>query len=176
VRLIARAVVLLLVLLATLVLAACSDPTDGNEPIGEAPIELTRSGGCGDAYLWAATDDGTWVVTIGVEARDRSSTEPTTIAVDLPDPDIRASVLVGDVDLTRNLCTDVIDGDAEPNRTVPVVSGSGEIVLDPTAPEGTYDLCGDTSGRAELRDVRSEEGTPFSPFTIETDGIGCYAG
>jgi len=169
-----RLIAALLVVLVTL--GACTDPMDGNEPIGEAPISLTRSGGCGDAYLWAATDDGTWVVTLTVEARDRSTTEPTTIAVDLPDPDVEAVVLVGDTDLTRNLCTDLIDGDAEPDRTVPLVEGTGEIVLDPVAPEGTYDLCGDTSGRAELTGARSSEQTPFRPFTIETDGIGCYSG
>jgi hypothetical protein len=164
------------VVAVVLAVAACSDATEGNEPVPEAPITLTRSGGCGDAYLWAATDDGTVAVTISVDAIDRSSAEPTTIAIDLPQDDVEAFVLRGDRDMTGNFCTDLIDGDAEPDEILPLRAGTGEIVLDPLPDEGDVDGCGDIAGRATLTGLTAEDGMPFEPVSITTTDIGCYAG
>lgn len=179
---------------ALLALAGCGE--DGNTtratgsassssssaPTTEAPeqeIELTRSGGCGDAYLWAATEDGRLAVTVNTDLRDRSTTEPTTLAVDLPDPEIEAVVLRAPGDLTVNFCVDLLEPESEPTSTVAVTAGTGEIVIDAVDPERGPDSlagCGDTTARAELAGVEAEDGTTFAPVTIVAEGIGCYAG
>jgi hypothetical protein len=51
------------------VLATCSD--GGPAPTPEPKIELTRSGACGDADFWAATESGDIAVTVTVDAHER---------------------------------------------------------------------------------------------------------
>jgi len=171
-----RPALVLLPLTLVVALAACgSDDDDGGAgPTSGEPIELTRSGGCGDAYLWAATEDGMVAVTVAVEVPRHSTRDDTVVEVDLPDPDVEAHLLRGDRDLTGNLCTDAIDGNAEPTSTVPLTAGTGEVVTTPVPTD--VDLCGEVEGRLELEGVEAEDGTRIADISARTDDIGCYAG
>lgn len=137
-------------------------------------MELTRSGGCGEAFLWAASEDGTTVVTVGVEADRYSTTDPVVIDVDLADPEVEAVLLRGHADLTRNLCVDVIDGEAEPEETVALAAGAGELVIG-TIPTDVS-ACGNVSGTLDLEGVTAEDGTAIGAVHAETGSIGCFAG
>lgn len=163
--------------------AACSDDDgsagpavgpDGPPPGGEPGVELTRSGGCGEAFLWAGTEDGTTVVTVGVESERYSTMDPVVVDVDLSDPDVDGELLRGDGDLTRNLCVDVLDEEAEPDEVVPLTGGTGELVVG-TIPTDVS-ACGNVTGTLELDGVVAEDGTELGPVTAETDDIGCFAG
>jgi hypothetical protein len=160
------------------VLTACGASGLGSArttgPGFEAEVELTRSGGCGEAYLWAATEDGTVVVTVSVEVPRYSTREPVVVDVDLADPEVEAVLLRGDADLTRNLCVDVIESDAEPDETVPLTAGTGELVVG-TVPTDVP-TCGNVTGTLDLTAVEADDGTRIPEVTAETDAIGCYAG
>lgn len=169
-----RPVLILLPLLVVASLAGCGSDGDDDAGPGGEPIQLTRSGGCGDAYLWAATEDGTVAVTVGVEVPGHSTREDTVVAIDLPDPDVEAHLLRGDQDLTRNLCVDVVDADAEPTSTVELTAGTGTITTTPISTD--VGLCGDVTGTLELTDVEADDGTRIAEVTAETADIGCFAG
>lgn len=153
------------------VLTTCSDGGPARNP--EPKIALTRSGACGDAYFWAATESGDIAVTVTVDARERSARAPTAISFEQPGDGLTIEVLRGS-NLPRNLCNDVIDPDAEPTSTMPATAGHGEITLDPTAeaPDG----CGTTTGRLHADGLTAPDGTTFEPITITSHSIGCYAG
>ncbi len=139
------------------------------EPAPE--IVLTQGGGCGDAFFWAADDAGTVAVTVSIEARKRSATEPTVRDFDMPDPAVVVEVQRG-VALTEGFCNDVLQNHRI-DETVPVVSGAGSIFLAP-AGDG-FDSCG-LRGRLQLRDAVTEDGMVVAPIDVSTDQIGCYAG
>lgn len=171
-------VLALLAPVALLVLAACGGG-DGPEartlgPAAPATVELTRSGGCGEAYLWAASEDGTVVVAIWVEIPRWSTIDPVEIEIDVTDPDVDADVLRGHADMTRNLCVDVIEEEAQPDETIPLVEGTGEVVIGPIPTD--VDPCGHATGTLELDDAVAEDGTRFGHVTAETTDIGCFAG
>jgi hypothetical protein len=161
----------LLALLAVSLLAIVGCGDDDDAP---SSIELTRSGGCGEAYLWAATDDGTTVVTVSVEVPRWSTIDPVEIDVDLADGDGEGRLLRGDVDLTGNMCTDSIDGNAEPHTTTPLVEGTGEVVIGPIPTD--VDLCGQATGTLDLADVVADDGTRIATVRAESDDVGCYSG
>lgn len=170
---------LLLALLPVAGLAACADSDPAAHIVGPsttapAAVELTRSGGCGEAFLWAASDDGRVVVTVGVEVERFSAREPVTIEVDLADPEFDAALLRGHADLTRNLCVDVLEEDAEPDETVPLTAGTGELVIGPVSTD--VSRCGDVTGTLDLADVEAEDGTRIGTVHAETEDIGCFAG
>lgn len=83
-------------------------------------------------------------MTVDVEARERSSDEPTTIRISLPDDAVTAEMLEGR-NLARNFCTDVLDVESEPTSTQAITAGEGEIVLDP-APDPSNTACVAASG------------------------------
>jgi hypothetical protein len=159
-------------------LAACGSGGDGSAravgPAASGSVELSRSGGCGEAFLWAATEDGTTVVTVGVETDRYSTTDPVVIDVDLADPEVEAVLLRGHADMTRNLCVDVIDGDAEPDETVALAAGTGELVIG-TIPTDVP-ACGNVTGTLDLDGVEAEDGTTIGSVHAETGSIGCFAG
>jgi hypothetical protein len=167
-----------LALVLTAALAGCGATGLGSArtagPAPDAPIELTRSGGCGEAYLWAATEDGTAVVAVSVEVPRYSTTDPVVVAVDVTDPEVEAVLLRGDADLTRNLCVDVIDAEAEPDETVPLTAGAGEVVIGPIPTD--VPTCGNVTGTLALDGVEAGDGTRIGAVAAETDAIGCYAG
>jgi hypothetical protein len=172
---------LLIPLLALVGLAACGGGGDGGSArtIGPATapasaVELTRSGGCGEAYIWAATEDGTAVVAVSVEIPRWSTIDPVEIDVDLSAPAVEATLLRGDADLTRNLCVDVIDAGAEPDTTTAITTGTGELVISPIPTD--VDPCGNATATLTLDGLTAEDGTPIGSVRAETDAIGCYAG
>ena len=147
-----------------------TDPRLGGKPA----LGLPQSGGCGDAYFWLATADGSVAVTFTVDLDDRSTQAPTTASFDLPSPDITATLWRGR-DLPRNFCTDVIDSRSEPTRSSPIEAGHVEITVDPRNPD-LASPCGDVHGSIRVNELRAEDGTTFATTTGETDSIGCYAG
>lgn len=170
--------VLVPVLVLSAVLAGCGSTGPGSaRTTGPAPdpsIELTRSGGCGEAHLWAATEDGTVVVTVSVEVPRLSTREPVVIDVDVSDPAVEAVLLRGHADLTRNLCVDLLDPEAEPDETVPLTAGTGEVVIGPIPTD--VGACGHVTGTLDLTAVEAGDGTRIGTVTAETDSIGCFAG
>lgn len=138
------------------------------------PVALTRFGACADAFVWAANADETVVVTAYLDAADRSTTEPTTYVLDLPDERAEVQVLRGR-GLTRNLCTDALSMESEPASTEVGIAGQVRIDVDAALPE-RYAGCGVTSVRFAFTGIESADGTTFAPATAETTGIGCYSG
>ncbi len=147
----------------------------GGSPDPTQEVRLTVSGGCGDAFLWATTPKGDLAVTVSVEARDRSGTEPATIPINVPDPDVTVEVLRG-TDLARNFCNDTLLRGSRPTDMQAATAGTGSMSLDPSKDPGGYTNCGTTSGRLRLRGLVAEDGTTFTPIDATTDQIGCYAG
>lgn len=159
---------------ALLGLAACGD--DEATESRSSEVVLSEGEACGDVYFWAASESGDVAVIVMVDARDRSTTEPTTIELALPDPTVVVEVLEGE-DLSRNFCTDVIDLASEPQGRQHAVAGEGTITLGP-APEGpsSYRSCGTVSGELVLDGLVTEDGTTFAPIAVSSDSIGCYSG
>ncbi len=159
----------LVVLLAPL--AACSDdePTRAVDPAKAPPLELTETGGCGDAFFWATTADGTRALVVTVELRDRSATGPTEHEVALPDPSAEVELWEG-TELTSMMCNDVVLG--EVTEEVPVTAGDVRITLQPR-PEGSMDY---VDGKAELTGLVADDGTVLPDLQIKTTSIGFYAG
>jgi hypothetical protein len=138
-------------------------------------LELPRTGGCGDAFFWAATDSGDVAVTVLVDTEDRPSDRPTKLTASLPSDLASVRVLRG-TDVPRNFCTDVIDSDSQPRSASRAAAGDLTIVLDP-APTPPV-LCGRTSveGRMELVRLIADDRTAFAPISVRTNSIGCVDG
>ena len=88
-----------------------------------------QSGGCGDAFFWAANGDATVALLVYVDAVDRSTSEPTVIDFTLPDRRVTVEVQRGSF-LTEAFCNDVLQNHRL-DETVPVVAGGGSITLAP---------------------------------------------
>ena len=144
----------------------------------EQPVELPRGDACGEASFWAATGSGDLAVTVRIDARDRSATEPTTREFTLPDPGVVVEVLEGER-LWANFCTDAISTASEPRTRQAAVAGAGTVTLGATTdrrldPFGTG--CGATTGELELTGLEAEDGTTFAPIRVTSGSIGCYYG
>lgn len=175
-----RPAALLPVLLLVLA-GACSDGDDetivDGVPVTEPPevVELTTSGGCGEAFFWVTDVDGSVALTVAVEVPRYSTREPVVVDVDLSDPTVDAELLRGeDGDLRLNFCGDLIDERSEPDEVVAVAEGTGTVTIDPIPTD--VPRCGNVTGRIELTDVVAEDGTRFDRVTGETTAIGCFAG
>lgn len=159
--------------------AGCSSGDDGGVGDGgaggrQAAVVLEQSGGCGDAFFWAATAEGDVAVTVTVEARSRSTAEPTVIDFTLPDPVVAVEVQRGRA-LVQPMCNDVIDSRVwRVDERLAGVSGAGRIRLAPRA-EGEPSACG-VSGDLRLEGLVAEDDTRVGDVAIQTDQIGCYAG
>ncbi len=153
-----------------------TDPagSPSTEPTSTAAtdVELTQGGACADAFFWASTPSGDVAVTVTVEARDRSTTEPTTIPLSLPQPDATVEVLRGQ-GMSINFCNDVLDPSAEPTETLGAVAGEGQILLDPNAGPSEGEP---VTGTLSLDGLEAEDGTTFAPIGVTSDSIGFYAG
>lgn len=151
---------LLPLLVAALLLAGCGDG---------ALAPLTRSGGCGEAFLWAADEDGRTAVVVSADLRDRSTTDPTTLEVTLPDPAVEV-VLVEGEDLTAGFCTDLPMSEVE--RETPVVAGDVVLRVDPPATgSGQF-----TEGSFEVAGLVAEDGRVVPDARGSTAYIGFRAG
>ncbi|MFA6577163.1 MAG: hypothetical protein WCS84_17195 [Nocardioides sp.] len=161
-------------LVLALSLAGCSDdepdPTsavDPTPPTGPA-FEVADTGGCGDAFFWAADADGSHVIQVYVEQRDRSAEEPTTLEITVPDPAVTATLQSGE-DLTGNQCNDLVTGEVSDEQSI--VEGSGTMTLDPSSTDHGY-----VRGTLTMTGLVAEDGTVLPDLTIESDTIGFYAG
>lgn len=162
-------------LLVGLALVSCGSDGDSSNttPLPPSPIELTKSGACGDAFFWAESESGEIAVTVYVEAHTRAADAPTTISLALPDPAIDVEILTGH-NLSRNFCTDLPDSGSNPVTRVTPVAGTGEIMLDALLP--LTEACGSTTGTLRLEGLTTGNGTTFAPIEITSKVIGCYSG
>jgi hypothetical protein len=135
----------------------------------EAAIELSRSGGCADAFFWAASADGELAVTAYVDVRDRQ--DAVHLEIDLPDPPVEVTLQRG-TDLTQPFCNDVLDQDYELEEEVPVTEGHLELTVDAARGDGH----GFRMGTLVLTDLVAEDGTRLPDLEITTEMIGMYAG
>lgn len=139
-------------------------------------LSLPDSGGCGDAYFWAATADGDVAVTVYADLRSRSASDSTTLEFTIPDETVEIQILRGE-NLPRNFCTDLADMRSEPTSAAAATAGSGSIRLAPPAPclsNGTDVVA--AQGDLSLTDLVAEDGTKFAPVSVSTHYIGCYSG
>lgn len=96
--------------------------------------DFTKSGGCGDVFMWAATEDDKLAVVLqwqgaATEAAETGAFQETST---LPDARVSVSLQVGQM-LTAGFCTDIlgmpghqVDGEA------PAVAGTVELTVRPT--------------------------------------------
>ncbi len=106
--------VLTSIVVVALAVAACNGGVD-IDTSAVAGEDLSRSSGCGDAEVYAASEDGTWavVVTIDGPASDIDDAGGSVErSYDLPDDEIHVALWVGHR-VTAVLCTDVDDQDHE---------------------------------------------------------------
>jgi hypothetical protein len=106
---------------------------------------FTKKGGCGDTFLWAATEDGATAVT--VEWKDAASHAWDDDGFDESAvlPDIRISVaLVTGVKLSTYYCNDLLEVGQGPDREIPAVAGALSLAVVPqpasVRPSGLADL------------------------------------
>lgn len=159
-------------------LAACSDdPEDtraidpGGTSTSSGPaFEVAESGGCGDAFFWAADADGSQVIQVYVEQRDRSAAQPTVLELTLPDPEVTATLQTG-TNLVGDQCNDLLMGEVSDEQ--PIVEGSGTMTL---APPSTDGFDGSVTGSLTMTGLVAEDGTVLPDLTLTTDMIGFYAG
>jgi hypothetical protein len=152
---------MVLIVAACVAVSGCSGPD-------QEEVELVLTGACADALFWAATPSGDVAVTVRVDARGRSTTERTTIAVTPGGGAATIEILRGR-NLHWNLSNDVIDSRAEPASTHRAVAGVGSVALDPTRPAPVH-------GSLALDRLMAEDGTRFAPLQIDSDRIGFYPG
>jgi hypothetical protein len=165
-----------LALSVALSLAGCSDgepdPTsavDPTPPTGPA-FEIADSGGCGDAFFWAADADGSQVIQVNVEQRDRPATQSTVLELTLPDPEVTATLQSG-TNLIGDQCNDILDGRVSGEQ--PIVAGSGTMTLDPPSIDGVN---GGVTGTLTMTGLVAKDRTTLPDLTVTTDMIGFYAG
>lgn len=133
-----------------------------------AEVDLTRTGACADAFFWASTDSGDVAVTVTVDARNRSTEEPTTIAVNAEGSDATIEILRGE-NLHLNFCNDIVDPRSQPASSHHAVDGDGTIELDPHR-------SGMVRGSLRLDGLEADDGTRFAPIRVDSVKIGFYAG
>jgi len=138
------------------------------------PLALPQSGACGDAFFWAATAAGDLAVTVQLEARERSDSEPTVVDFTVPDPAVAVTLQTG-TELVQAFCNDLLDQNHEVQAEHAASEGTGNITLEPIA-EGDA-TCGIT-GELHVEGLAFEDGTEVEVDTIDiqSDDIGCYAG
>jgi hypothetical protein len=152
------------------VLAGCGEQDDVRSGgTGATALEFTRSGGCGDAYFWATTEDDEHAVVVSVDLRDRSTSGPTVVDVSLPDSAVDIELWEG-TGLGSLMCNDVVEG--EVTSETPVVEGAGTITVEPRA-EDDVDY---VDGKLELTGLVADVGTELPDLAIKTTSIGFYAG
>ena len=151
------------------VLAGCGEQDDVRSGgTGATALEFTRSGGCGDAYFWATTEDDEHAVVVSVDLRDRSTSGPTVVDVSLPDSAVDIELWEG-TGLGSLMCNDVVEGEVTSETPV---EGAGTITVEPRA-EDDVDY---VDGKLELTGLVADDGTELPDLAIKTTSIGFYAG
>jgi hypothetical protein len=141
------------------------------------PVALSWSTACSEAWFGAANDTRDVAVSVTLDARERSTQEPTVIEFTVPDARVRIEVRKGR-DAATDLCNDALETDYEPPSRQSAVAGRGRIVLDPL-PAGSgpppIGRCG-VRGTLHLTGLVAEDGTTFAPIDVTSSSIGCYPG
>jgi hypothetical protein len=93
---------------------------------------FSRKGGCGDVFLWAATEDGTSAVTVewtggASQAWDNARFDE---AATLPDVRITVTLVTGR-QLSTYYCNDLIQAGQGTDREIPAVAGTATLVVEP---------------------------------------------
>jgi hypothetical protein len=146
--------------------------TTSAPPIEGGGQVLPRSGGCADAFFWAANTEGTLAVTVNVDARQRSGAAPTVIDFTLPDPKVEIEIQRGR-GLVQPFCNDLISQEWHVDSRDHGVEGKGRITLNARRQPSR---CGSSHGRLQLDGLVAGDGTRFATIDVPTANIGCYAG
>jgi hypothetical protein len=141
-------------------------------PVERAGEVLPKSGGCADAFFWAANAEGTLAVTVNVDARQRSAAAPTVIEFTLPEPNVEIEIQRGR-GLVQPFCNDVISQEWHVDSRDHAVEGKGRITLSARRQQFR---CGSSHGRLHLDGLVAGDGTRFASIDVATANIGCYAG
>ena len=93
--------------------------------------DFTKSGGCGNVYMWATTEDETFAVTMQWNVGEPGEAQEFEQTAMLPDAEVIVTLQTGAM-LTQGFCTDImgmpghrIDGEAQ------AVAGTVKLRLDP---------------------------------------------
>ena len=146
--------------------------TSSTSPIESGGQVLARSGGCADAFFWAANTDGTLAVTVNVDARQRSGAAPTVIDFTARDPKVKIEIQRGR-GLVQPFCNDLITQEWHVDSRDHAVEGTGRITLNARRQPSR---CGSSRGRLHLDGLVAGDGTRFASIDVPTANIGCYAG
>jgi hypothetical protein len=136
---------------ATHALSATSAPSASISPSPTALAReidgtlFTKRGGCGDAFLWAATADDANAITVEWPgaASEAWADDGFDEAADLPTGRVRVALVTGH-ELSTIYCNDILSPDAGADTEVAAVSGQVALVVRPDAggfrPAGHADL------------------------------------
>ena len=96
--------------------------------------KFTETGGCGDTFLWAATQDDATAITVEWQgaASDAWDEDGFDEAADLPDGRIRVALITGRL-LSTTYCNDIVMPEAGSDSEVPATSGNVSLVVRPDA-------------------------------------------
>ena len=151
---------------------APSQPSaSSSRPIERTGEILPQSGGCGDAFFWAANAAGTLAVTVTVDVHQRSAAVLTSIEFAVPDPKVKIEIQRGR-GLVQPFCNDLITQEWHIDSRYPAVEGAGRVSVDPLRRPAR---CG-SNGRLHLDGLVTGDGTRFAAIDVRTANIGCYAG
>lgn len=160
-----------------LLLLSCGEPL---EPGGVTGADLTETGGCADAMLYAASGDSTHLLTVAWKDAATRAEEQDGLAeeVTLPDDQVQVRLQVGE-QLAERVCTDIIDPEwPEIEQRWAAVEGRATIEVDTDPDPSEFPVASVT-----LTDLRLEpqagDATPAWPLDrveIEEVVIGWYAG
>ena len=114
--------------------AATASPVPSPTPLAREidATKFTQRGGCGDTFLWAATQDGATAISVEWQgaASEAWTNDGFNETAELPDADIRVTLATGRL-LSTIYCNDVLTPEAGADTEVPAVAGQVSIVVRP---------------------------------------------
>lgn len=141
-------------LLLLVVLNACAAEAPPAPPENVLrPAELTRTGGCGDAFVYVTNADNSVAITINwseaaSRAREAGLFEATAT---LPDEQVSLNVQFGQ-ELSAGFCTDIIEPD-RPRILAEAPASTGEAEISVLPAPGAEPFMPLAAARVTLRDV-----------------------
>jgi hypothetical protein len=117
---------------SSLMATACTPPLTGD--VGD---QLTRTGGCGDTFVYAADADDTIELSVFAEGLIAAAGDaPSTRSFTLPDAAVRVRLEQGDR-ITSATCTDLIEnGGPKVVRTYTATAGTVDVTVRPGGADG----------------------------------------
>lgn len=153
---------------ATPLTTAATASSSSAKPSSVDATTFTQSGGCGDVFFWAGTEDGAVAITVEISQESRSAVSATEQPFSASDRGTKVRLLRGR-SLSGAFCTDVWPADHRIDDEDVVTTATGSITLPPKGP------CG---GRGTLQldeALHPEVGSVYQLVMTATE-IGCYAG